>query len=445
MEPRRPSRPIVSHIIMEGDSLLDRGISYKRLVGDIIPMKFLSGLWGRSPDGRFTNGYPCSDRIIAQFATDFTIRELKDGKRMTNDYIVDTIIVNKYFDHKINQGCWHKKTRDSIIDSMPTRDKRLYAALHDRFDLKNPEFVKFKASIFAITECEGGLSSRSFANECSGDVKIDSSRHILPCLAQKTERLLQYNKQHNVSKEQISKSLLIELSGANDLVTLDTAVKMENAKLAVEARKQNIQTLNAAGYKYFIIIGLPDLSLVPRFQAKSREEQDHVHKVCMSFNRRCKALQSDDPDCLIKVLDINTIFTEIYEHPEKYGFDKDKLKIPFDDSVDFKKSKMKNGARPAKGYMFRDDVHPSADMHAILAEYLYTVIREWFNVVAPTSEIPHPGPSDTNANPKGSCFNFFACKSAIKPSREKRWAKDDMNLHYEEYEDGNTLHVRLKK
>jgi phospholipase/lecithinase/hemolysin len=70
-------------------------------------------------------------------------------------------------------------------------------------------------------------------------------------------------------------------------------------------------------------------------------------------------------------MDINKMFLDMYHQPGKYGFDPTKKKLAYVYSKDFQL--LPNGTSPSVGYMFWDDVHPTADLHAWLA-YLSSAI-----------------------------------------------------------------------
>ncbi|VVC75314.1 hypothetical protein AQUSIP_06030 [Aquicella siphonis] len=71
---QRNNKPTISHFVMMGDSLSDRGTMDRRKLFGVIPMSWLSGLAGRSPRGRFTNGFAWSDYISAMLADEFIIQ-----------------------------------------------------------------------------------------------------------------------------------------------------------------------------------------------------------------------------------------------------------------------------------------------------------------------------------------------------------------------------------
>lgn len=116
------------------------------------------------------------------------------------------------------------------------------------------------------------------------------------------------------------------------------------------------------------------------------------------------------PQCVIEVFDINQIFTQIYENPNQYGFAQDKLTQPYKTSADFKM--LLNGTSPAQGYMFWDDIHPSADTHAILGKEFYKKYSEQYQFTEPNSEEVEEQIDLSNENlvaeqPSYVCFLWF--------------------------------------
>jgi hypothetical protein len=82
-----------------------------------------------------------------------------------------------------------------------------------------------------------------------------------------------------------------------------------------------------------------------------------------------KELSINYPHCSIELFDVDAIFTQVYQKPADYHFDAAKFKVPYIKSEAFRINQ--DGTSPATGYMFWDDVHPTADMHALLADMFY--------------------------------------------------------------------------
>lgn len=356
----------IVHIAILGDSLTDRGTMDHRYLFDLIPMSFLSGLAGHSPYGRFTNGFTWSDFLSAMLADEFIINILK----------------NKY-------GLDDTDIADAVLSHDPHAEKLLFKA----YSLDNDRFVQFEGQDFIRCYDEGGLSAHDYKWVPSTSIKCFFSRLILSTLEAKREALLAYDEAHELSRKHKEETLIIEWSGANDLITVNPEPSEVEADLAVKARLKNAEILIKNGYHHFILFNLPDLSLTPRFQNMTGEEgeiaRQNAHECCAYFNEELEKgverLRAIYPHTNIDVFDVSSVFSEVYNNPEQHGFDKDKIKQPYVTSSDFKIEK--NGSSPAPGYMFWDDVHPSATMHAKLVEYGYRKFKFDYKFSAPQVEV----------------------------------------------------------
>lgn len=361
------NRPTISYIIMLGDSLSDRGAMAQRYLLGFIPMRWVSGLAGVSPEGRFTNGLAWSDHIAAALANIFTIKRLAANNRLDFTDIADAILA---------------------------KDKRM-AMLKDAYDLDHELSVEYKGKEFIRSYNEGGLTAYNYKWHPTTSFKRFFSRLILPTLQSKREELVDYDIKHQITMERKLKTLIIEWSGANDLITVNEKPTKSEVDKAIKERMNNAKKLIEMGYRNFILINLPDLSLTPRYQLRSEKERRHAHKWSMYFNEQfelaCEKLTKDHPNCFIELFDINKEFSYMHAHPEEYDLDKDKLIKPFLDSPDFQM--LPNNTSPSDGYMFWDDVHPTADVHAIFAAKCCANYRIKFYF-----EEPQQAETDTNEN-----------------------------------------------
>lgn len=336
-------------------------MAHRKLLG-FIPMRWLSGLAGKSPKGRFTNGYTWTDAISAKIAEQFVIDEEEIKYHLTPEDIADEIIEGK---------------------------PHLKALAEHSYLLADDLYVKYKGLDFVRNYDEGGLTAFDYHWWPSNSIKRFFSRLILATLTGKREKLLSYDAQHQLSKEHKAQTLVVEWSGANDLITVNREPSEIEAERAVQARIQNIKALMKNGYRHFVLFNLPDLSLTPRYQAKSKSEKENAQKCSEYFNKllaeKCKELEELYPHCSFDVFDVNGLFSEAYNSPGKYGFEEDKLRTPFTKSKDFKIDEKKH-LSPSTGYMFWDDVHPTADLHAFLAEKFYEKYSIEYHFSAPQVE-----------------------------------------------------------
>ena len=356
--------PTISNIIMMGDSLSDRGTMYKRQLFGLIPMSKLSGLQGRSPRGRFTNGYVWSDHLSSMLINAFVIQRIKKELKTL-------------------------ATPNDIADAIITHHEKIKKLVDQSYSLDNDQFINFlNDQDFVRNYDEGGLTAHDYSWVLSKSISRFFSRLILSTLAHKRSDLLAYDSKYHLSARHKAQTLIIEWSGANDLITVNEKPSKDEADYAIKDRIHNIAQLINHGYRHFSLLSLPDLSLTPRYQLMDKKERDNAHYISQYFNQKlkaeCEKLQSQYPDCTIRVLDINTKFNEVYQNPGQYRFDKEKLTKPFSKSDDFKKMKspVKN-TRPSACYMFWDDVHPTMDMQILLAEEIYKLYKKQYRFVEP--------------------------------------------------------------
>ena len=349
---------------MMGDSLSDRGTMYHRRLFGMIPMSKLTGLQSESPAGRFTNGLAWSDHVSAWIAEDFEIKELETKEQLRPEDIADDVI-------------------DGALETVPLVQKT--------FSLNDDRMITYKGEAFVRNYDEGGLTAYDYSWQPSKSISRFFARLILSTLSAMRKKLLAYDDAHELSQEHKDETLVVEWSGANDLITANERPSAVEVDHAIIARIENVKQLMKAGYRHFVLFNLPNLALTPRYQAKSEAERTNAQVCSARFNaelaKACLDLSANYPHCSIELFDVNHVFEEIYQYPEAHGFEKEKLKEPFIKSRDFEIEK--NGTSPAKGYMFWDDVHPTADMHALLAQRFYTKYKLEYQFTAPTVDAVH--------------------------------------------------------
>ncbi|WP_237759015.1 SGNH/GDSL hydrolase family protein [Legionella birminghamensis] len=340
-----------------GDSLTDRGTINNKYLWGCIPMKWITGLDKKSPDGRFTNGYAWSDHLSAGIAENFIIREV--GKE-------------------------YKMDASDISDAVISHDRRVREHVQNSYDLDDDLVVRYKGVDFVRNYSEGGLSAHDYSWVPTSSLSLFFNRMVVSTLEEMREKMLKYDTAHQVSEEQKKATLVIEWSGANDLITVNERPTISEAKKALAARIGNVEELVKKGYRNFILFNLPDLSFTPMYQQKNEYEQSNAQSCTLYFNEQlriaCNELKVRYPYCSVECFDINTLFTDIIQHPAKWGFDPEKVSDSYCDSEDFD---IEDGVSPATGYIFWDKIHPSADMHALLAHQFYLRYQFKYNFIAP--------------------------------------------------------------
>jgi len=362
----------ISQLVVLGDSLSDRGTLDRRKLLGLLPMSYVTGLSDKSPRGRFTNGYLWADYLCATTLEDFEIEFERRRLKLKHDARSNADI------------------GDEFLTSSIRRKKNETA-----FNLSDDKQILFDQRRFARFYCEGGLTSYDYSYSLSLDPTVEAYRLILATLEKKREELLEDDKKYHITSRQKAETLVVEWSGANDLLTVNERPTYQAADNAVNERIKNIEQLIKNGYRNFVLFNLPNLSLTPRFQAKTKDEQENAAECSEYFNRqlaaRCEVLNKKYKDTLtpinLSIFDAHSQFEEVYKNPKQYGFDEDKLKTPYTHSAEFEKNQknpelIAKKTSPAKGYMFWDDVHPTMAMHHLIAERFREKCGTVYNFVA---------------------------------------------------------------
>lgn len=352
----------ISNMVVMGDSLSDRGDMADDKLFGVIPMDTVTGLADKSPDGRFTNGLVWTDFLGLHFA---------------------------------------KANRFQSVD------------------LSNPAYIQTETGNTLIrTACKGGATASDWFTRLTPNPVRLGTQAILSRLEDLRRQIFEDDDAICVSQKEKSETLVIEWSGANDLITVNDEPTIENAQQAVEARIHNIREMMKKGYQHFCLLNLPDLSLTPRYQRKDSKTQERVRAVCEFFNEKLsqelKTLQSKCPACSFNLHDANRTFVAGYQDPAQFGLDPARKAAFFTESDDFNNTKDK---RKAQGYMFWDDVHPTQRVHEELAKQLYLALDEKYQLEAPHEPLrdifrEHYGRNFEKAE-SACCSTLFAPKSRI--------------------------------
>ncbi|MGQ3892650.1 SGNH/GDSL hydrolase family protein [Legionella sp. CNM-4043-24] len=416
---RRPvqdnRKTIIKRFVVMGDSLSDRGFMDSLTIGGVLPMDILSGLKGISPDRRFTNGYVWVDELASLLATDFKIAriqrmakqsdkqylDLEDNDRPRYDDIYDGLLAN---DHKLKAAIGEdpvdclshssgmkRSMSDSNIEhgKLINRMKPAAAVPHgEDFTLDDYLNVTYHGKTWLRSYCQGGLMAYDYAWKLSTSISRFFSRTILATLEDMRRMMMSNDREMGVSWREKQETMVIEWSGANDMITVNREPSIEIANKAVAARMKNMRKMIHAGYRNFTLFNLPDMSLTPRYQARSLREQRNASRCSDHFNNQlataCAQMALEFPECTINVYDINSSFRDMYHNPEQYGFEQEKQNTPYTESEDFH---IDEGSSPSRGYMFWDDVHPTADVHALNGRNFYEWLTKRFRCLEPDSQL----------------------------------------------------------
>lgn len=346
------------------DSLGDPHTLYNKTFFGIHFMRYITGLQKESPEGSFSNGIPWTDYFISSIANEFLIKQFEREKHLRADDISDEIINN---------------------------DSRLHEAVEDYYSLKNDVNIKYRGRNFARTYTEGGLTAHDYSWIPSKSLNRFFARLILPTLEEKRKAALDFDKKNKISAEVKAKTLSITWCGANDLITVNERASQVEVDKAIAEQIKHIEELLKNGYRHFCVFNLPNLNLTPRYQNGSAAERANAEKWSNYFNEQLK-LKCDElkrkhqtiSDFTLDIFDVAANFKDMYNNPEKYGLDKNKLDKPYIESPDFKITK--EHTSPAKGYMFWDRQHPTTLVHEKLAAEYEKEFREFYHFVPPKRE-----------------------------------------------------------
>lgn len=353
-------KPFIRHIVVIGDSISDRGTLVKKEILGFIPMRLILAFTVHTNHGRFTNAYAWDDDFGAMMASAFLAQHLKKK---------------------------HKKFLDDcdIADAIINRDEKLLRQIRESYSLDNDRAINYKAMNIVRTYCEGGLTAADYRHLWAPTIPLEGARLILKCLADMRAQLEEDDSRNKISKREKSETVVLELTGGNDLVTVNAKPTQEEAERAVKARMANLRRLISDGYTHFVLFLLPDLSMSPRFYQKTEAERADAASVVAYFNRRLQEeiakVKTMRKDVDIDTFDVNGILKEAISHPEKFGFDPAKIHTPFINSKTY--HDYKGGILSAPGYLFWDELHPSSHMHAIFASHFFDAFEEKYTFTPP--------------------------------------------------------------
>lgn len=372
------SRIKISRLVVLGDSLSDRGTFDKRMLFGFIPLGDLYEVGFDAPRGRFTNGFVWGDYFVTAVIEQFEIDQVRKKMKLTRD----------------------ARGNADVADAILANDRHLLRKNEKAFSLNNDKHILYKGERFARFYCEAGLTSYDYKTKFTLNPENEVIRLILANLEEKQKLLTADDKKYRISAQEKAETLIIEWSGANDLLTVNSEPTFLEADNAVHARIANLEVLIQQGYRNFVLVNLPDLSLTPKYQAKSKTEQDNAAKCSKHFNEQLAAKVNQiiekyndlNIPLNLSIFDVSIPFADIYYHCDEYGFDKKKLKSAYIDSEEFKENQknpedQEKHISPAEDYMFWDVIHPTMKAHSWLAEIFKEAYNKIFKFTPPPESV----------------------------------------------------------
>ena len=162
-------------------------------------------------------------------------------------------------------------------------------------------------------------------------------------------------------------ALYLVSAGANDIINGQT-----NVSIPVNNLSQDLGRLVAAGARQFLVSNLPLLGYTPRFNGNPTTFAQY-NALSEQFNASLAvmldSLQTRNAALSIHRLDVATLFTQAIANPAVFGLTNVTNAAapglePGTSSYDTSKI-----APNANQYMFWDDLHPTATVHAELAQF----------------------------------------------------------------------------
>ncbi|VEB39306.1 SGNH/GDSL hydrolase family protein [Legionella cherrii] len=366
----------ISRLVVLGDSLSDRGTFNKRMLFGFIPLGDIYEVGFDAPRGRFTNGFVWGDYFVTAIIEQFEIEHARKKLKVMRD----------------------ARGNADVADAILANDHHLLSKNERAFSLNSDKHILYKGERFARFYCEAGLTSYDYKTQLTLNPMDEAARLVLSYLEEKQKLLSADDKKYHISAQEKAETLVIEWSGANDLVTVNSEPTFLEADNAINARIANLETLIQQGYRNFVLLNLPDLSLTPKYKAKSKTEQNKAAECSAHFNEQLaikvqqilEKYHGLNIPLNLSIFDVSKPFKEIYDHCKDYGFDEDKLTSPYIESDEFKQNQknpvdQEEHISPAKGYMFWDVLHPTMNMHSWLAVKFKEVYNKIFKFTPPES------------------------------------------------------------
>ncbi len=205
-----------------------------------------------------------------------------------------------------------------------------------------------------LNQAEGGAVSASYS-------KINPAFFFVSNMTQQTSAV-----------DFSEKDLVIVEFGANDYMTFHK----KDVDRVIEAQEKNIHKIIDQGVKNLIVMGMPDLSVTAKIKHKRAQKQEDLHQISVLHNEKLRALVdkiAENKDVNIHFFDSNACMTEIFRKADELEYD------THDRFPGNKTPEPETEVNTSHHYVFNDDVHPSQEVHLIIAMRLEEFIHKNFS------------------------------------------------------------------
>ena len=174
-------------------------------------------------------------------------------------------------------------------------------------------------------------------------------------------------------------TLYVVWIGANNYLAVpeDYEQALQQESVGVQ---HGLQRLVDKGAKHILLVNLPDLGLTP--VARNYDIVDQLTYLAREHNLRLNNdianYKAQNPDVQWMLLDVSVVFSDIFTHPEWYNFT-NTTDTCYEQAAELTQPitalkiaanvnhKFRIGMNPCKGYLFFDQVHPTAELHKLMA------------------------------------------------------------------------------
>lgn len=189
------------------------------------------------------------------------------------------------------------------------------------------------------------------------------------------------DKQMALYKDCAADDLVVLSLGSNDYMTFNKTDVSE----IIENQSDNIEKLLRKGVSNILVFGVPDLSLTPFARhLPSASSQERLQMLSEEHNRRLKTrvhqLQTCYPASKVVFYDIFSEFRRIYQEAEAQGYN---VEQGYSQKGYIRMMGQQHQAMNIDpDYLFNDEVHPTQEVHFVLALNVSAFILQHFSAAA---------------------------------------------------------------